>query len=152
MTSIDFAVLVVLSLAAAGGYREGGLRALTGLIAIAVLGLVGYLVVRLVAGEPGAVQALTATAAAFIILSLLVVILATLFLRSLPLAAQKSRWNRWLGAFIGLTEAIVIVAALLALAERLAPDPGMQAMIRSGLFTGPLLIPFDMLEQALIVH
>ncbi len=150
VTWLDLVVLIVLGLAAIGGYTQGFVRGMARLLGLlAILGLGWAAMVRF-ADQPTAQTTVLWAMGTTALLTVLVAGIVWSLTHALPRFVHRLLWNRLLGIIPTLVQALLVVALLLALAERLAPEQSTQDLIRNGIVTGPLLLPFQLIEQALL--
>ena len=150
MTPLDAAVVAFLVLVGAGGYRQGLIRGLTRLIALAAIALIS-LVLGIGIGAQGGLQAmLLRTAALCAAVVLLVSALTWLLNWAVPRGWHRSRVNRVLGTLPAIAQGVVVAALVLGLLHRLAIDPATERYLERGFLTGPLVQPVAWLEQALV--
>ncbi|WP_029214509.1 CvpA family protein [Kallotenue papyrolyticum] len=149
MTALDVAVLALLLLIGLGGYRQGLLRGLTRLAALLSATLLALL---LGPRTPlrGALR-LDIARLAVLFLGLLIATgtLAWLANRAISEALHTSRLNRALGVLPALALGLLVLAVLLGLAQRLAPNDALASYIAGGRVSGPLAQPFFWLERRL---
>ena len=149
MTWLDLVCVGFVLLAGAGGYAQGFLRGILRLLALLLGGaLAGLVVARL---DPRtAVASTLAGAIGTLLLAIAAAgVLAWQAARGLPRAVHESLPNRVLGILPALLIALLMLALLLGLVERVVISTEAQLFIRDGLLTGPLVAVVDTVEQTL---
>ncbi len=143
-------VLAVLGLAAIGGYTQGFLRGMARLLGLLAILLLGWGAMLRFADQPTAQATMLWALGTTALLTMLVAGVVWSLTHATPSFVHRLLWNRMLGIIPALLQALLVVALLLALAESLAPEQSTQELIRNGVVTGPLLLPFQLIEQALL--
>ncbi len=147
MTWLDLVCGLFLALVAVGGYAQGLIRGVARLGVLLGGGALGALVVL----QLGSFDTAAATAGWAAAIALLALggtgLVGWSMARIVPRFMHAMLANRLLGVLPALLAGLVILALVLALAERLAVTSETQAFIRSGVVTGPLVSTVDLVEQ-----
>lgn len=148
MTLLDGAVIGLVVLFAAGGYRQGLIR---GLMRVAALSAIALLMITFGYGLTinGTLQVVLLRAGVFFVGSVLVVgTVAWLLNRLIPPSFHTSLLNRVLGMVPPLILGMLVLALALGLWHRLAFDQATQDYLARGSLTGRLIQPVIWLERA----
>lgn len=145
---LDAALVAVFALMASGGYRQGCVRGMVRLVALALIGGLSVLPVLLLPPTDTLRGSMLQAGAIAVCTVLVAALLARAMNRKVARDVHQARWNRVLGVVPALVQGVVLVALLVGLAHRLAITPEHQHYIAQGWISGPLSQPLVWLERA----
>lgn len=144
---LDAALVAMLVVIASGGYRQGCVRGLVRLVALALIGGLCVLLVLLLP-QHNTLRGSLVQAGVIVACVVLVAALFAWFVnRKVARDVHQARWNHILGVVPALVQGVVLTALLVGLAHRLAITPEHQQYIAQGRISGPLTQPLVWLER-----
>lgn len=146
MTWLDFVCLLTFFVVAMGGYAQGFVQGALRLLSLVGGGALGILfMLRLDTGDDLRPLVIWTIGAA--LLGILVVgLFCWSISRAIPPAIHNAPANRVLGVLPALLVEVIVLVAVLGLADRLM-TPQQSYFLRSGFLTGPLIVITDWIEQ-----
>jgi uncharacterized membrane protein required for colicin V production len=145
---LDAALVVVFALIASGGYRQGCVRGMVRLLALALIGGLSVLLLLLLPPHHTLRGSLVRAGVIVACAVLAAALLTSVINRNLARHVHGAHWNRILGVVPALLQGVVLVSLLVGLAHRLAITPEHQQYIAQGWISGPLREPLMWLERA----